>query len=132
MEDLLKSGVSWGRVSGVMKLSCFALALASVLLASCGGGNMGLTEIKLSPVQPDAVLIAPPQAQPVVQFSLDAVYSDGRLQTVTTGITWSSSNPEIATIASNGAATPKQVGDTTIEAIYSGQKVMTILSVMQP
>lgn len=109
----------------------FALALASTLLASCGGGSMGLTEIKLSPVQPAAVLVTPPQAQPVTQFSLAAVYSDGKLQTVTSGITWSSSNPDIASIDTNGAAVPKHLGITTIEAIYSGRKAMTVLNVIQ-
>jgi hypothetical protein len=45
------------------------------------------------------------------------------------GITWSSTNPDIATVASNGTITARAAGSTTIRATSGGQSADRVLTV---
>ena len=48
---------------------------------------------------------------------------------VTTGITWSSSNPSVATVSSSGVVTPVGPGTATVTASWDGQSLSCIVRV---
>lgn len=55
-----------------------------------------------------------------LQFEAFGTYSDGSSMGITSLVSWSSSNPSVATIQSGGLATGISVGTTTITASYEG------------
>jgi hypothetical protein len=63
------------------------------------------------------------------QVTAIATYSDGSTRDVTTEVTWSSSDPGIATIDATGLATGISAGDVTITAALSGVSGPAPLSV---
>jgi len=56
-------------------------------------------------------------------------YSDGTTQVITTTVTWSSQNANVATITQSGQATGVSKGSTTIQATTGGITGMTQLTV---
>ena len=95
------------------------------LLLGCGGGasNNGnggnaqppvLQSIQVSPAGPSITLTV--NASNRQQFTATGQYSDGSSKDLTSSVTWSSSDTNVATIASSGLATGKAVGSTTITA----------------
>jgi hypothetical protein len=56
-------------------------------------------------------------------------YSDGTTKSLTSPVTWSSSNSSVATIASSGLVTAKAVGSTTITATSSSYTASAVLTV---
>lgn len=107
-----------------MKYLASLALLACLFIASCGGGNMSsLQQIKLTPQTPN---------EPVgktIAFALDGRYRDGTVQSISSGITWTSSNTVIATIGADGKAFGAEQGETTISASYGGFTETTVLSV---
>ncbi len=63
------------------------------------------------------------------QFTATGTYSDGSTGDVTNSATWSSSDATVATIASNGVATTKKQGSTTIAASLNSFGDSTTLTV---
>ena len=64
------------------------------------------------------------------QYVASAIYSDGSIQDLATGVTWSSSNPSVATIDGNGLATTVAAGTTTITATvgtFTDSSVITVV-----
>jgi hypothetical protein len=82
-----------------------------------------LSSIAVAPVSPT---IGTGMTQ---QFSATGTYSDGSSQNLTDRVVWSSSNPGVATIASNGLATAVNPGSTTVSAALSGVSGGTTLTV---
>jgi len=64
-----------------------------------------------------------------VQYMATGTYSDGSTQNLTTAVTWSSSNPAVATITQNGLATGQGAGSTTITATQDSVVGTTELAV---
>ena len=63
------------------------------------------------------------------QFTATGTYSNNSTQNITTSVTWSSSNPSVATISSSGNATAVAAGTTTITAAsgsISGSTGLTV------
>ncbi len=63
------------------------------------------------------------------QFTATGNYSDGTTKNLTSAMTWSSSNPSVATISSSGLLTGVAGGSTTIQAsssIVSGTTTLTV------
>ena len=54
------------------------------------------------------------------QFVATGAFSDGSTQDLSSQVTWTSSNPSVASIDGNGAASATQVGSTTISAALAG------------
>ena len=54
------------------------------------------------------------------QFALSGIFSDGTIQPLLQGVTWTSSVPATAGVDVNGIATAVAVGQTTIQAEYAG------------
>src|SRR5512144_1296331 len=110
------------------------LFLILVLLAGCGGGSGGsggstktLASIRVTPEQP----FADPGA--TAQFTATGIYSDSTSTVLTESVTWSSSDPSVATISnttgSKGKATSIAVGITAITAALEGVSGATSLTV---
>ena len=64
-----------------------------------------------------------------VQFTATGTYSDGSTQNITATVTWSSSNPAMATIAAGGLATGVKKGTATITATLGSVSGFTTLTV---
>src|SRR5438309_4734245 len=76
-----------------------------------------LTALQILPVNPSISV----SVQKTQQFSAIATFADGSTKDISSSVTWSSSNQQVATINSIGLATAKNVtGTTTIQA-SSGQ-----------
>ena len=97
------------RSSGVLRL-----AIASLLCITACDGEM---EVPVPPMPATLVIAGPAKTTP-----LD-VGEQTRLEAVVTGpqaapqtVTWSSSNPEVATVDRHGVVTANRVGETTITA----------------
>ena len=82
-----------------------------------------VASIAVSPVNPS---IAGGTSQ---QFTATATYTDSSTQDVTGTVSWSSSNPGIASIASTGLAAGRTSGTTTIAAQMNGISGQTTLTV---
>ena len=54
------------------------------------------------------------------QYTASAIYSDGSVQDLVSGVTWSSSNATVASVDSNGVATTLTAGTTSITATVGG------------
>lgn len=64
------------------------------------------------------------------QYTASAIYSDGSIQDLVSGVTWQSSSGGVATIDSNGLATTVAAGTTTITAIvgtFTDSSVITVV-----
>jgi uncharacterized protein YjdB len=78
-------------------------------------------------VTPDDLTLAIGVGQ---QYTASAIYSDGSIQDLVTGVTWTSSNTNIATIDGNGLATTLAPGTTTITATvgtFTDSSVITVV-----
>ena len=87
------------------------------------GAAATLLSISITPTNPS---IANGQT---TQFTATGHFSDGSNQVLTSGVTWSSSNTSIATIATNGLATAIGVGSDTITAVDGSFSSTTTLTV---
>ncbi len=66
-------------------------------------------------------------------FTAVGIYSDGSMADITSQVTWTSSNTNIATILSNGSATGVASGTAMISATLSGITSSSItLNVLTP
>jgi hypothetical protein len=69
-----------------------------------------------------SIAIEPPSAEIDAgmeqQFTATGTYSDGNSEVFTTGLTWTSSSPSVATISASGVATGLAAGTSTITATY--------------
>ena len=74
-----------------------------------------LNSITIKPLTPPNLVVGSSQ-----NFTAYAIYSDGSSEDISTQVTWTSSNGEVATINSNGLATGSAAGTTKITANKSG------------
>ena len=97
-----------------------ALLLTGLVMPITGCTNSsGLDSIQVNPATPSVT------AGQSVQLSAVGTYGNGShptTQDVTSGVTWTSSNPSVATITASGLATTLTAGTTTITASATGFK----------
>jgi hypothetical protein len=111
----------------------WAVLLAIVVMASSCGSGTHIESIQVLPLDPtilsnNTVYVLPGTT---VQYQIQGWYSNNTVQTINSsqGI-WSSTNPSIATVDSNGLATSVgPIGSTTIIANVSGHKSTVVLAV---
>ena len=108
----------------VLALSlCFIIAAAFM---SCGGK----TSIESIAIKPPNINIG---VHTVIQFLATGSQSNGVIGDVTSQVTWSSSNPAVATINSSGLLTAVGAGTVTITASTSGNiSAQSTLTVSNP
>lgn len=92
-------------------------------LSVTGSGTKTLSSIAITPASAGIAING------TVQFTATGQYSDGSTQTITTSVTWSSSNTDLATINSSGLATGVSGGSVTISATQSNVTGTASLSV---
>ena len=89
---------------------CFIMATAFM---SCGGK----TQIESISIQPTNINVV---VNTVIQFQATGSQSNGLIGNVNTQVSWSSSNPSVATVSSSGLVTAVGAGTVTITAGTSG------------
>ncbi|HEY0703080.1 MAG TPA: Ig-like domain-containing protein [Candidatus Acidoferrales bacterium] len=106
------------------KFLIFIALVAIVALTGCGytgsntSGNIGKIDVL-------SVNMAKPTPNPIlpgvaVQFVATGLSSDGKMKVLTDDVTWTSSNPAVATITSGGLLTTLSDGSTVISATFRG------------
>jgi hypothetical protein len=107
-----------------------ATVSASGLVTGIAGGSAtitailnsisGSTSVTVSAPTITAISVAPDDMTLPLgvseQYTASAIYSDGSIQDLVSGVTWSSSNATVASVDSNGLATTLSAGTTTITA----------------
>lgn len=94
------------RVFVGFSLICLALSIAGCAVS-------GLDSIQISPTA-QALTVGQ-----TAQFTVTGTYGNGKhptVQTITTGVTWTSSSPAVASVSSSGVVTAAGAGTTTITA----------------
>src|ERR1700741_2183545 len=100
-------------------LALLVTAFVCILaLTACGSSAPVLQFVTISPTSASA--IAGSCAGDIVNFTASAYYSDGSIKDGPSLVTWSSSNPLVATIAAGGVATAVGPGTATITATAAG------------
>jgi uncharacterized protein YjdB len=112
------SGAGERRLKRVRQRPVLTVAIAlflSAFLAGCGGGFFIHPSLSTTYISPASATIAPSNT---VQLAVQGIYSDGGRQTVDgDSVTWSSSDPTIATVSSpGGLVTGASAGTATITA----------------
>ncbi len=135
----------------VIKILSGGLVSLTLALTSCGGGGGGeslnssgvrsaggesavsgrtpaLMAINISPANPLGI-----RSGTQLQFTAMGSYSDNSVKNVTTLVTWTSSDPFVATVSnrpgSMGMATAVSRGYCSISATFEGASVSTIIGV---
>lgn len=104
------------------KIITYIFWLCSVLLVGCNNGDDGLLDIPDTEHFATALVVSPKDTDIPIgfpqQLEADAVLDDGRVVRVTTheALTWSSSNPDIATVDAKGMVTGRKSGRVVITA----------------
>ena len=99
------------RINNVMALNSFGKIISGVLcallLSSCGQFFPGSNTIVSLALSPTSAQIKPTGTQ---QFSATATYGNNSTGDVSSSVTWTSSNVNIATINTSGLATAVAIG----------------------
>ncbi len=98
-------------------VGAFAILATLALAVSCKGFfvNPTLTSIAISPTSPQV------QVSQTLQLQVFGTYNDGSRNQVKSGVSWSSSDPTVATVdPSSGIMTGIQTGSVTITADAQG------------
>jgi hypothetical protein len=104
------------------------LSLVSVS-AACDTSPVGIADSGDGPplvVAPSAAII---RAGGTLQLNLSARTADGQ-RTQPTGATWTSSNPSIATVGSNGIVTGRTAGTSVISASWNDVQSLSTVTVI--
>jgi uncharacterized protein YjdB len=96
------------------------IAGGSATITATLGSVMGSITITVSAPTVTAISVSPDDMTLPMgvgqQYIASAIYSDGSIQDLVSGVTWSSSDPTVASVDSNGLATTLAAGGTTITA----------------
>ena len=95
-----------------MVLFILLAGFLALFLTTCAG-SLALNGVAVTPVNPHLL------AGGTQQFTATAYYNDQTTQDITTRVTWSSSDPSVATVDSSGLVTAMALGTTTITATSS-------------
>lgn len=122
----LATGVAGGSVT-ITAMSASKTGTATLTISS----PPTLTSVDISPLNPTIAVNG------TQQFFASGKYSDNSLQDVTQNATWTSLNPNVATIQSMGQQNPGLAvgvgaGTATITVSFNGQRGSTLLTVTSP
>lgn len=107
------------------------LVLSFLLLIGCGqqsgpGAGQVLTAISIAPSSSSVAL------GNQTQFTATGTFRDGRVQDVSSSVTWSSSSMTVAIVSDSGLATGEKVGTTTITATSGSASASASIKVTTP
>jgi uncharacterized protein YjdB len=97
------------------------------------GGSVGSTTLTVGPANLSSLSVSPSNpslpAGVTQQLTAMAIYNDGTSYDLTGQVTWSSSDPSVATINSSGLATAITPGTTTLSIVFGGVAGSTTFTV---
>lgn len=104
-----------------------------ITITASYGGFTNTTTVFITSAVPESLQLTPATASiaggTTQQYTVNVVYSDGSIQPVTSGISWSSSTGSVAGVDSNGLVTGLAPGQTTISAVYNSMTGTASLTV---
>jgi uncharacterized protein YjdB len=116
--------------SGLVK----GVAAGSATITATLGSITGSTSVTVTAPSITSISVTPDDMTLAIgvgqQYTASAIYSDGSIQDLAAGVTWTSSNTSVATIDSNGLATTLVAGTTTITATvgtFTDSSVITVV-----
>ncbi len=105
-------------------------------LTGCGASQMGQNQASPPAKQLTALTVSPQTPSIVlgnsVQLSATALFSDGSKSDVTGAATWTSAQPNVASINAAGMAMSKTIGSASISASYKSVSGSSTLTVAPP
>ena len=127
-DSTLASVDSTGLVTGVADSAGNA-----VTITAQAGGLTSTTTIFVTSAIAESITITPVTASiasgTTQQFTVNGIFSDGSIQPLTAGLSWSSSAPSVASISNAGLATGASAGNATITATYGSMTASATLTV---
>ncbi len=141
-QDLTRS-VNWtSSLSTVAAIGAGGLAgstsIGSTSITATLGSLNASSLLTVSPPVPVSLLVTPSNPSVFLggqqQFAATLVYSDGSSQNVTSGVSWTSSNPTVATVGNGGLASAIASGSATVEAAWGANLLVssTTIAVLLP
>lgn len=121
--------------TSITKFVGVVIWMLTASLSGCGGGQMGqnpsptaktLLSVSIAPQTPSLAL------GNSLQFSATALFSDGSKTNVTDAATWTSAQPNVASINAVGLAVSKATGATSISAVYKSSSAACTLTIAPP
>lgn len=111
------------RLAAEGALALLAVGAISVVIG-CGGGSTPATPTPSGPTLTSIAVSGPtnPTIGQSLQFTASGNYSDGSSKSVTDVAAWTTTNSTVATVANQGQASAKGVGEADITASYLGAK----------
>jgi proteasome assembly chaperone (PAC2) family protein len=108
-----------------------AVGHGQTIIAAVYEGRTASYALEVSPALTGLSIVGPQSMKEAEkgQTVVSATYSDGKIVTVTEGVTYSSSNPAVATIDQAGVVTAVGMGETVITAAFSGKSAEYRLNV---
>ena len=98
------------------------VAAGSATITATLNSVSGSTSVTVNAPTITAISVAPDNLTLPIgvseQYTASAIYSDGSIQDLVAGVTWSSSNPTVASIDGNGLANTLSGGTSTITATF--------------
>ncbi len=134
----IRNQVTWSSTNtAVAKVShgglVTAVAAGTATITAAQGSISGGTILTVTPLTLSSISVTHPnQSLPAgvtQQFRATGIYSEGTISDITTEVTWSSSNPSVATVNSSGLVTAVAAGTATITATFGGISGNTVLKV---
>ena len=96
------------------------MAAGSTTISASLGGIKGSTSLTVTAPTISSIVVTPDGLTLGIgigqQYTATAIYSDGSVQDLVSGVTWSSSAPAVASISNSGLATTLSAGSATITA----------------
>jgi 6-phosphogluconolactonase (cycloisomerase 2 family) len=140
----ISSSVTWAStVSSVAVISNSGGSTGMATAISAGGTTItatfgtiaGSTTLTVTGATLVSIAVTPtlqslPEGTPL-QYTATGIYSNNSLQNLTAHVTWTSSNPSVASISTNGLANTLTAGTTTIQATLgtlSGTTTLTVIT----
>ena len=109
------SGQARGVAAGTVTITASASGITSLPVTLIVVPVPALSSIAITPSSPPNLAVGSS-----LQFTATGTYADGSKATISTGLTWTSSNPNVAAIYSGGLAVGIAAGSVTITASLSG------------
>ena len=111
-----------------------AIAAGSVTITGISEGKTASASVTVAPPAPTAIVISPSGASlsPGQSAQLSAEVRDASGGVVTRAVSWSSSNPTVATVSSSGAVTAIAAGTASVTAAAEGVSASVPVTVAAP
>lgn len=120
-----------------IRITAALIVAFCICLTACGGGgSKNTTTPPPPPPTLSSVTVSSTGSAVVVgmtlQFKAEGKYSDGSIKDMTSSVTWSSSDTNIATVSASGLVTGVAAGNATIKATSGTMSNQSALTVNKP